>query len=429
MRSLFFILFGSLPALAAALTWDQAVEEAVRNHPGLKAAAADVRSSEANKLGSRSGFLPRLDASADVGRSGTEAIKDGDGMALPPGEFDRESSSYSGGLRASWRLFDGFGTLRQLQEAGYNLLSRQASLSQEEVDALRQLRVAFIRVLAAQGQLAVTEDIRQRREVSTKYQKLKFESGRQARWTWKKAEADELDAKWRVNQARLDLDVALQELAQALGRDRVDELSAEGSLATAEPPLLDMSRLDALPSLKRLRFQRLAAEARVGAAKAAHWPSLSANAGWNYSGVDVLPPVNRHWSLGLSAGFNLFNGGSTQYAVEAAQENLESLTQQEIETRQSLKVSILRAHARAVAAARHVAVADANLEASRERYDTVVKLSEAGRAGYLDIEQAESGLAGAQQQGLALRQEASQARADLDAALGFGINDGDKEIK
>jgi hypothetical protein len=63
--------------------------------------------------------------------------------------------------------------------------------------------------------------------------------------------------------------------------------------------------------------------------------------------------------MGLSAGFNLFNGGSTYYAVDAAQANLESLNQQEIETRASVRVALLRAYARAKNAVSRVSVADA----------------------------------------------------------------------
>ena len=418
----FALLFALLPTCLPALTWEAAMKEAAGANLDLRSAAADVEAARASKGQSRSAFLPRLDASGRAGRSGSQAVSGGE-SALPPGDSDKESSSYSLGLDASWRLFNGFADWKSLEESGYTLLQRQGALDSARAEARRSLRTAFLHLLYAQGVLAVNQDILERRAQSSLYQKLKFESGRQARWTWKKALADEADARWRSDQAAGDLEVAQAELALALGRPSSEGLSAEGTLAPAEPPALDLGRLKLHPSARRLRYQRLAAEARLAREKAAYLPTLSANAGWSYSGRDQWPPENRAWSAGLSAGFNLFNGGFTAYGVGAAEASLASLKASEEETRRSLETAARRAWARALSSARQVTVADAQLEAARERYETVSKLYQAGRAGFLDLEQAESGLTGYQQQGLALRQSAGQARADLESALGMGLGD------
>jgi outer membrane protein TolC len=48
---------------AEPLTLDQAIETALKNHPGLKAADAQVEAAQAGITRSRSGFLPKVNLS------------------------------------------------------------------------------------------------------------------------------------------------------------------------------------------------------------------------------------------------------------------------------------------------------------------------------------------------------------------------------
>lgn len=215
----------------------------------------------------------------------------------------------------------------------------------------------------------------------------------------------------------LDVQLARAELATAEGdllaveQDRAanrhalaaltGKFPSDFALAPAPNPLPDSPALPlALPSELLERRPDIAATERalaaanagIGAAKAAFFPAitLSASAGYESSALDTLTRWdNRQWSFGPGVSLPIFQGGRNTANYRRAQAlHAEALATyrgtvldafREVETALSdLRLLVARESAQATAS-----------EASRSAADLVRRRYEAGRLGYLDVADAE----------------------------------------
>ncbi|HPC84542.1 MAG TPA: TolC family protein [Thermoanaerobaculaceae bacterium] len=247
--------------------------------------------------------------------------------------------------------------------------------------------------------------------------------------------ADLLAAEERLATARLG--VVRAEAATAAARSRLASLLAlderELELADtlagplpdppADVPELQAEALAARPEIQAARAERAALAARETLAVAAVRPSLAASAQWelarpNQRYFPVADEWNDSWSVGLAAGWKLFDGGAAraeraasrarQRATAAELAELERLVRLEVEDAARELATALAATGAADAAA---AAAAARQTAARERHAS-------GLAAMAEILDAETQLAAAEQQQVAARTGAWVARAALERAVG-----------
>lgn len=247
--------------------------------------------------------------------------------------------------------------------------------------------------------------------------------------------ADVLAAEERLATARLGVvraesseSAAFAHLASLLDLDWRD-IELADSLAGPRPaPPADVSTLqaDALanrPEIKAARTSRAALAAREALAVAPTRPSLAASAQWdlarpNQRYFPVADEWNDSWSVGLSAGWKLFDGGRARAdrAASRAQQRAADAELAELERRVRLEVEdaareLTTALVATDAADAAAAAATARQTAARERHA-------AGLAAMAEILDAEAQLAAAEQQQAAARAGAWVARAALERAVG-----------
>ncbi|MGV8040892.1 MAG: TolC family protein [Thermoanaerobaculaceae bacterium] len=247
--------------------------------------------------------------------------------------------------------------------------------------------------------------------------------------------ADVLAAEERLASARLGVvraesaeSAAFGHLASLLDLDwRQIELA--DSLAGPRPgPPADVSTLqaDALasrPEIQAAMAFRAALAAREALAVAPTRPSLAASAQWdlarpNQRYFPLADEWNDSWSVGLSAGWKLLDGGRARAdrAASRAQQRAAAAELAELERRVRLEVEdaareLTTALVATDAADAAAAAAAARQAAARERHA-------AGLAAMAEILDAEAQLAAAEQQQVAARAGAWVARAALERAVG-----------
>ncbi len=412
-------------AVGDSLTWPDAMREAHDRNPALLAARADTESAARGVTVATAGFWPSLAAQAGLDRSGSSRLDD---AWHPVGRSALATQSSFGGL-ASWTVFAGGETRAARTRALAALAGRRAAERTASQSLRAQLRKAFDRLLFAQRNLDLLASIKDRLHRDTRYLEIQFTAGREARWTFLKAQATEAAVDWQVGQARTDLEGTRDELARLLGRDPdgATPLTASGELDRPAPP----AAVRPLYAIMEQRHPGLAAqaaavagnEAALTAAQASRWPQVGLHAGQTWSDGGSWPPeaVSRH--AGVSVSLPLFSGGADEAGIARARRDLEAAERTGENVRATLRSALFSAWAAARSAWEHLPALALDLESSVERFKTVQALYESGKAAYLDFEQAEAALTSAQQRQLSGRLELATASAEFDRALGLTLDD------
>jgi outer membrane protein TolC len=142
-----FTLDANLPELVApTVTFDQAVERALKARPDYQAAQARVRAAEATRAAVVGSQLPSINVSADVGEIG-----------LTPGDA-RGTFTLVGSV--SVPIFNGGRTHGRLLQADADLRARRAEAEDLRASIYYEVRTAFLDLQATTEQLRVATSAR-----------------------------------------------------------------------------------------------------------------------------------------------------------------------------------------------------------------------------------------------------------------------------
>jgi multidrug efflux system outer membrane protein len=249
---------------------------------------------------------------------------------LRPGGPDSQSisSQYQAGLGLTTFEIDLFGRLRSLSEAAYQqfLATEQAQRS-VQISLVGEVAQAYLNLRAAEVQLDLTRKTLDSRQESYDLVKRRFDGG----------VASELD----LNQSKSLLDSASADLAQ-LARTQSQALNALVLLVGAPLPLdlpppapfdnaqvlasiptgLPSALLERRPDILAAENSLRAANANIGAARAAFFPTISLTGLFGVASPslsDLFKGGNGYWSFSPSITTPIFAGGSIRAGLEVAQ--------------------------------------------------------------------------------------------------------------
>ncbi|MET0373751.1 MAG: efflux transporter outer membrane subunit [Rhizorhabdus sp.] len=288
------------------------IDQALVNNQDLKAALANVQSARALVTVARADLFPQVDAGAGV-TTGDSSNRTSSNTA-----GGGRRTSYSADLGVSWEI-DLFGRLRSLNNAAFNqYLGSEAAQRGTRLALIAQIANAYLTLAADRSLLVIARDTSTSAGRSVELTRALLKGGvaprtdlRQAETILSQAEADQAALETAVAQDRN----ALQLL---VGAPIVEELlpasieSVDGLLAEA-PAGLDSSILLRRPDVVEAEYGLRAANARIGAARAAFFPriGLTALAGFASSALSGLFTGDAFtWSVAPSATLPIFDGGA-----------------------------------------------------------------------------------------------------------------------
>jgi NodT family efflux transporter outer membrane factor (OMF) lipoprotein len=295
---------------------DALVAQANAANQDLRVAEAQYREARAAAALARADYSPVIGTSASAGRA----------RAQGTGGY-RTESSHSLALDATWEP-DLWGRVRRSVEAGEasaqasaaDLAAARLSIQAELVQDYLQLRITD----AQKDLLARTVQDYERALALTRSQ---FRNGVATR-------ADVATAETQLQSAQaqaLDLDVQRRQLEHAIavltGRAPA-ELSiaprpagALGVVLPEVPPGLPSQLLERRPDIAAAERRAAAANAQIGVAQAAYFPSLSLSASGGFAGLGLAQwasAPSRVWSLGAMLAATLFDGGARKARTDQA---------------------------------------------------------------------------------------------------------------
>lgn len=390
------------------LSLKSALRRALTQHPDLVQALANIEADEFGVTISTSSYYPKFDFSASAGQSGSEGQPGGTNVVRTGLQ-----RSYGLGIRLSQQLLD-FGRTRlrvKIQEL--ELASTRLAYIQLRQAVINDVVQAYFNLLRQAQAIEVGLENVRNAELLLEQAQGFLEAGTRAKIEVIRAEADLATARYDLVRAQGAYGRALAALASALGED---ELPRELPEPVALPiPDWDVDQVRALarrgrPELLIAGLRVAQAEARVGAARAEYYPTISANAGYNWSDT-IFPPVNTSYNVGISLSVPILNEPELSATVnqaianlKAATASLESSELQVVQGATEALYTLREAQGSAESAGEGLRAAEETFRLASERYRVGVGTS-------LEVSQAQKDLVQA-------RSVELQARYDVQTAIG-----------
>ncbi|PRY04544.1 multidrug efflux system outer membrane protein [Paraburkholderia sp. BL25I1N1] len=304
------------------------IEIALKNNRDLRVSVLTMQASQAQFRIVRAGLLPTLDAAASQTKSRTP--KD---LSL----FNQTiSNSYSVGLNASWEI-DFFGRIQSLKDQALaQYLATAQARKAAEISLVSQVANQYLTVLELDDLLKVTQGTLNTAQESYRITRLQFDNGTGS-------ELDLRQAQTVVEQASANLQSQARLRAQAenalvvlLGEPLPVDLPAgltlgNQNLLTDIPAGLPADLLARRPDIMEAEENLLAANANIGAARAAFFPKVSLTGSFGTLSPTLgglFKPGSAAWSFAPSITVPIFEGGQNKANLDLAniQKNVQIAT-------------------------------------------------------------------------------------------------------
>jgi NodT family efflux transporter outer membrane factor (OMF) lipoprotein len=267
---------------------------------------------------SRAALFPTLDANASITRSRSPTGLVGGTTA------GRIINSRSVGLSSSWELDLWGGLRRALESSTAGVQASAADLAAARLSAQAELASDYfqLRVLDAQKQLL--DDTATAFDKSLELTRNRYTAGVAA-----KVDVVQAETQLKSTQAQA-IDTGVQRaqfehaIAILIGKPPSEFSLASVPLAVTMPrvPLgLPSELLERRPDVAAAERRAAAANARIGVAKAAYFPSLtlSGNTGFrSAAATDLFAASSRFWSIGPALAQSIFDAGLRRAQTEQA---------------------------------------------------------------------------------------------------------------
>lgn len=390
---------------------DGLVEQLLAANQDLLAAEAAWRQASALGRQARAQLWPVVGAAASSTRSRS-------------GGSTATSNAVSATL--DWEL-DLWGGIRRNVEAGE--ASAQASLADLASTRLSleaELAVNYFALRIADAQAAIYAETIAAYERSLQLTRNRYAAGVITRSDVVATETQLLT----TQAAAIDIGVTRAQLEHAIallvGRAPADfglPARAEAPAAPTQPPTLSAHLLERRPDVAAAERRVAQANAQIGVAQAAYFPSLSigASGGWRGLGAsDLFTAPNRVWSLGAALAGTIFDGGQRSAAKDAA---VAAYDQQVAGYRQTVLIALGQVEDNLVALrllADEAEVQGRAVKAAQETLALVNNQYKAGTASYLEVIVAQTAELNSRRTALEITGRRHAATVGLIKALGGG---------
>jgi outer membrane protein TolC len=399
------------------LTLERCIEIAVHNQPEIIQYLYMTRANEADLGKALSGYYPQLDAKS-IFNSYNLVNKTDD--PYPPINNLYGYKYGDTNLTLTQKIYD-FGKREDnVAVARLNVDSSRMDMENRITAVVNTVKNAYYDVLKAKLSRDIEVEVREQYRKQLEQAKLFFTAGKKPKYDVTNAEVYLSGAELKLIDGENELSKAWVSLNRAMGYDgpanyTVKELHTLDKLRIAEQEALERAygnRQD----LQSLLLQKKAAERSVSLAKKDYFPSLDANAGYEFAGSQT--PLAQGWNVGVGVTWNLFSGFATQQSVQKALANLKvteaKIAAIKLQIRQEVQTSLLnmkKAEESITNAQLLVRQATENLELVNLRYQS-------GLATSVEVTTATVNFSQAKQTRVNAYYNYVTARANLEKAMG-----------
>ena len=411
---------------------NQLMEQVDISNQGLKQAEAQFRAARALVQSARAAYFPTIGTNASADRSrGTMSRLLNSGNAQSAGV----KTSYAVSLDASWEL-DLWGRLRRASESAQaNAAASAADLTAARLSIQAELAQDYFQLRVTEEEKSFLDD-----EIAGFQRSLKISRNQYAAGVAKRSDVLQAETQLKSTQASaLDLQITRAQLEHAIavliGRNpskfslTVQPLNA---LVPVIPIGLPSELLERRPDIAAAERRVIGANAQIGVARAAYFPSLnlSGTLGYQNSAIDdLISAANRVWSVGPALALTLFDAGSRRAASRQAVANYDATA---AAYRQTTLTAFQEVEDHLVALrvlGDEQTVQDAATQAAKDAESIMLNQYKAGTVSYLAVVIAQSTALRNARNSLSIRGRNLVASVALIKALGGGWSASDAETR
>jgi outer membrane protein TolC len=294
-----------LPALAGAqaierVTFDEAVQRAVANHPTVRQADAGVLRAEALLQQTRSRSLPSVDASFSTSVAGP--VTEFEGTSITPRAQTLTTAGVSVPLYApvSWAA---------RHQAEDQVLASQAVQADARRAIALQTGRTYLAVIAQQRVLELNERARENARAHYDYADQRFQGGLGSRLNALRAQQELSGDEARVEDARMALRRAQEALGVLVAVDHPVDAAAEPAFTLPALTATDLDLVRGRTDVLAIVARQTAAERVFNDAWKSRLPTATVRLGPQLLAPAGLFANSRSWSSSLQVSIPLFDGG------------------------------------------------------------------------------------------------------------------------
>jgi NodT family efflux transporter outer membrane factor (OMF) lipoprotein len=382
------------------------------SNENVKAAAAAVEEAHALVRQAQAGLWPSVSASASRQRSVV-------GNRNP-------ATLTSAGIAGSWDI-DLWGRIRRTIETDRaSAQFSEAALAGAQLAAQAQLATDYF-ALRTQDQLQnILNDIVAAEQQSLKITENRYRVGVAAKADVVTAQAQLLSSQAAQVNAPLQRAILEHAIAVLVGKQPADFSVAPASMRTdvpTVPPGLPSTLLERRPDVAEAERQMAAANAQIGVAISAFFPTLTITGSDDYQGNTIshlIRTANRVWAIGPSLALTVFDAGLRRAQVAQARAAYEA----RLDTYRQTVLSSLEQVEDEIATLRvleqQAVIEDAAVKAAREAEALTLNQYKAGTVPYSSVITSQTTRLNSEETALSVLSGRLQASVTMIQALGGG---------
>ncbi len=415
-------------AQAADIAWQEffadprlqrLIELSLRNNRDLRIAVLSIEQARALYGIQRADRLPTVNAAANATRQ-------------PLGAGGDVSSLYTAGLAVTAFELDLFGRVRNLSEAALaRYFATEEARKATQISLISAVANLHLALLADDALLELTRRTLETRLESLRLTQLRFEGGVVSELDFRQAQSLVESARATLAQQQrqraLDENALVLVVGQPLPADlpAADGLAglAAASLGPELPAGLPSALLVNRPDIRQAEELLRAANANIGAARAAFFPRITLTGSAGVASDKLSGLFNNGvaaWSFIPQIVLPIFDYGRNRTGLEVAQVDRDIAVAQYERTVQIAFREVADALAGRATLGEQVRALEAQSQAERRRFELSDLRYRAGAASYLDLLDAQRSLFAAQQAALQTRLVQLQNQVTLYSVLGGG---------
>ena len=432
LTMLLAVLVASYSYAAETLTLDQAIDLALRNNPGLKAADAQVEAADAGVLRSASGFLPKVTVSETWSKTDSPLMAFGTKLnqeIVSPADFDPAVmnhpdpiSNYNTRLAVVQPVWNGGKEYVGRTQA---TLAKDASIQDRErarQETVFNVIKAYYGVLLAKEYHKVAVQSLETTAATVKLAEARYQAGAVLQSDLLRARVQLAEVQEMESRSRNSVQLAIAGLNFAMGVPQSTEHEISGSLSTQDTQAGMQTMLDEAavkrPDLMSMELNRRNAEKSVTMANADYLPNLNlmGQMDWNsdrFAGNDA-----KSWAVMAVLQWNLFDGLVTKSKVKEALATSSRMKSLEEQTRSAVQLQVRQAYYNLTASLDRIAASSSSVQEAEEGLRIVQKRYETGMTTFVDVLGAENSLIRARTNVLQALYDNNIAQAELKLAVG-----------
>ena len=412
----FSVGFGTVSAADVInISLDETIQRAFENNRTIKESVAEREQAFWSLSEARRQTNPKLTWSWNGQRFGGSAYR---------GYTYKHSSSHTAGINIP--IYQG-GRLKEGRKyARYGLSSADLSLENTMQTVRLQSTIYYFNVLQYRNLIEVYEE-----EVVTLQEHLRnvnaqFRVGTVAKVDVLESQVELANAQQNLVNIQNSYDVAVAELNNYIGLP-ADTIVRPQDTLTYKKYTLDLGSctayaLENRPDAAMADYAVKQAESEKRSAKAGWRPSVSGSISKGLSTENLFnKKISDEWAVGISASWNIFDGGITRAQVNQADAVLTRAQEVAAQTREQIQLDVQSAFLQLRAAEKNIATTQASVALGEENYKIAQVRYAAGVGTNLDVMDASRKLTEARSNYFTALYNYNTAKASLDRYMGVPV--------